>query len=397
MHEDLPDGFRGRRTSKAMQRQLGERFRARAENRTNRKRRMAAVPLMLGLVLIVAGAAEAQVGSVALQNCVAAERLLFSTEVGFLDQGPVPPDGNPLISDGDLLGFAPPGGCAVCARNADLLSTFGVAVDLGLDAIDVIPTGQGLISVFSTELDGPAQGPPIGAGDLLTSDGAIIPNEVLLQLFGVSHDVGLDAVHAVGDPDDLREFFESAARIAYEEWLTDPPILLDLLNGLNVDLWISTEGDAPVPAMPAWLDGDLLSVSGGSVVISNGSILPPDVPAGLPVRGVDYGLDAATSDRTLILDALQVSTEIGHTSPPIFDASDHLGRLLGWKIAGEKLTGCFEPRSGPLGLDALATTVPEPETGTAISVAVLWLALFQSRSPSPLSDRRQPQGLPDRA
>ena len=56
------------------------------------------------------------------------ERLAYSTEEDFVTQGPLPLDGNPIISDGDLLsttGLNLPGDeCVVCARNADLLSAF---------------------------------------------------------------------------------------------------------------------------------------------------------------------------------------------------------------------------------------------------------------------------------
>ena len=70
-----------------------------------------------------------------LENCRTGA---FSTEEDFMMTRGEPYDGNPYISDGDLL--SPSG--QLCARNADLLVNFnpaGVApADLGLDAIDIL-------------------------------------------------------------------------------------------------------------------------------------------------------------------------------------------------------------------------------------------------------------------
>jgi len=74
----------------------------------------------------------------------------FSTEEEFITQGLEPPDGNPIISDGDLLGP----GCVVFARNQKLLAIFKTERDLGLDAADVIDVERFLVA-FSTELDDP--------------------------------------------------------------------------------------------------------------------------------------------------------------------------------------------------------------------------------------------------
>ena len=52
--------------------------------------------------------------------------LYFSTEEDFVTQGPEPADGNPIISDGDLLGP----GCVVFARNHKLLTAFKTERDL---------------------------------------------------------------------------------------------------------------------------------------------------------------------------------------------------------------------------------------------------------------------------
>jgi len=67
----------------------------------------------------------------------------------------------------------------VFARNRELLEVFKIDNDLGLDAVDVIDEERRLI-VFSTELDDPLG--RFTAGDLLATNGAQIPNSVLLSL-----------------------------------------------------------------------------------------------------------------------------------------------------------------------------------------------------------------------
>ena len=73
-----------------------------------RKRSMTVASLvLLAVILFVsAGPAIGQVGREALKNCGG---MVFSTEEDFVTQGPEPADGNPIISDGDLLGE----GCVV--------------------------------------------------------------------------------------------------------------------------------------------------------------------------------------------------------------------------------------------------------------------------------------------
>ena len=123
-----------------------------------------------------------------------------------MTRGPTPPDGNPIISDGDLLGV----GCAVCARNGDLLKSFDVTMDLGLDAADVIDVGEYVVA-FSTELDSPNLG-QFTAGDLLSTNGAIIPNVALLYSFDLPRaDLGLDAIHFIGEAGGIIKFLDEAA------------------------------------------------------------------------------------------------------------------------------------------------------------------------------------------
>lgn len=98
-------------------------FRPGGERKTNmysraKRRRLWTVvlltTLLLGLALLPSRGAYSQVGRSALAACATAA---FSTEEDFITQGPEPADGNPIISDGDLL--SPTG--LVCARNWDLV------------------------------------------------------------------------------------------------------------------------------------------------------------------------------------------------------------------------------------------------------------------------------------
>ena len=122
----------------------------------------------------------------------------FSTEEDFVTRGPTPPDGNRIISDGDLL--TPTG--QVYMRNADLLRRFKTGEDLGLDAADVISPDKHQV-VFSTELDHPDG--LFTAGDLLTTDGGVLPNAALLAAFRLRNraDLGLDAVQMIGQRDKI--------------------------------------------------------------------------------------------------------------------------------------------------------------------------------------------------
>ncbi len=90
--------------------------------------------LSLGTLLPGLGTLPAQAEN---SPSLACEGFAFSTEEDFLTQGQIPPDGNPIISDGDLLVRTSSGGVNVCARNRDLLAVFDSQVDLGLDAVDI--------------------------------------------------------------------------------------------------------------------------------------------------------------------------------------------------------------------------------------------------------------------
>jgi hypothetical protein len=315
------------------------------------------------ILLIPAGPVASQVGPDALKNCT---ELAFSTEEDFVTGGPEPPDGNPIISDGDLLGIVhnPTGAptCAVCARNADLLAgTFDVTVDLGLDAADVIDVEAYLVA-FSTELDSPNNAGAIiqfTAGDLLITNGAVIPNVALTHLFGVGYDIGLDAVHFVGSLEAIRGFLGEASTVSRDEYLAVPDRLVGMLIQHEIDIWFSTEGTLGPVTAPVFLDGDLLSAAGGIIVASNDMLLPTSVPAGIVDRGVDFGLDAVASDRSLERTRIHFSTEILFDGEPSFTDGDVLKLGNGVVLTNYDLVGCFQPEAEELGLDALSVGVPE--------------------------------------
>ena len=316
------------------------------------------VALLATVVLVFASAVIGQIGPEGLKDC---QGLAFSTEEDFVTFGPEPADGNPIISDGDLLGI----GCVVCARNQDLLKDFDVNEDLGLDAVDVIDVERYLVA-FSTELDSPHLG-QFTAGDLLVTNGAIIPNAALLYGFNVQRpDMGLDAVQFVGEADMILQFIDYAQKMGVEYWRREGALQASLRQ-FEVDIWFSTEGTGPYPTQPDFLDGDLLSARDGVVVAGNDLLLPASVPAGIPSRGVDFGLDAVAADRTGDLKLIQFSTEILYEGELGFTDGDVLLFGDGIVHTNEKLIKCFEPRADFLGLDALSIVeVVRPPCGAAI-------------------------------
>jgi hypothetical protein len=111
-------------------------------------------------------------------------------------------------------------------------------------------------------------------------------------MFGVGHDVGLDAVWFVGELEDIIGFLAEAQMYSRNSWLDPPTLLSTLLGQFEIDIWFSTEEASGPAGTPALLDGDLLSARTGLIVAENEDLLPLAVPAGIPVRGVDFGLDA---------------------------------------------------------------------------------------------------------
>lgn len=288
----------------------------------------------------------------------ACQRGAFSVEEDFMMMESEPFDGNPYISDGDLLSFDG----RVCARNADLLASFydGTApADLGLDAVDMVNITDRLIA-FSTELDDPNG--KFTAGDLLTTQGAIIPNIALTNGFDFGYDIGLDAVHFVGTRDNIVGLLGEAAGLSRDRYLEAPDLLLSQLNQWGVELWFSIEGTHLVGNRRI-LDGDLLSVQ-GTIVASNKDLLPSTVPAGIPQRGVDFGLDAVigsrASDEDEPLTSIRFSTEILYHGEPRFTDGDILRGGNGVTRKNWELIQPFAPAADFLGLDALSTPLIPP-------------------------------------
>lgn len=288
----------------------------------------------------------------AAQRAGPCEGLLFSTEEDFVTRGPTPADGDPIISDGDLLAWHVASGARLCLRNAQLIRPFDIArVDLGLDAVAAIEPDRKLIA-FSTELDSPNRG-QFSAGDLLFTNGGVIPNAALLAAFKLprSLDLGLDALTLTGRREALEKLAEMARARAFHD---APERLAPTLKELDADIWFSTEGTGPTPGKPAFIDGDLLSARDGVIVRAHASLLPA-LPAGIPARGVDYGLDAFTP----ALDPIEnvpvelMSTEIVGFGPDPFTDGDVLQPGPSIWLKAADLLKAMEPATSDLGLDAL--------------------------------------------
>lgn len=315
--------------------------------------------VIAGLLLVFVGVAQAQQPA-SLSDCA---DFAFSTEEDFLSQGPIPPDGNPLISDGDLLSATG----RVCLRNRELLGKWGISVDLGLDAVDVVDVASGLV-VFSTELDDPRG--RFKAGDLLATNGTVIPNQALLTLFQVGRDLGLDALQLIGKDEALIRFFEFAAKQSREFWREN---LIGALREYDVDIWFSTEQTERQAAVRPILDGYLLSAATGAHVVTQLALLDPPIPADIPHRGVDFGLDAFASDRLGQRLTFRFSTEILYRPAPSFNDGDILRLGGAVEVPAGDLTTPFEPKARFLGLDALHVRAP----GNRISLPLILKLLRQ--------------------
>jgi hypothetical protein len=296
----------------------------------------------------------------------ACQHIAFSTEEDFVTHGLDPADGNVILSDGDLLSVGPDDAgqvrCWICARNADLLaSTFDVSVDIGLDAVDVLDAEAYLVA-FSTELNSPNVG-QFTAGDLLITNGTILPNQALTARWQAGYDLGLDAIHVVGEPEAIRAFIDAAANYGRDAWLQDPGLLSGLLREYGVDLWFSTEGTLGPVEAPKFLDGDLLSAATGTIVAGNDVLLPPGVPAGIPARGVDFGLDAVTAERAGTRQSIHYSTEILYQGQLTFTDGDVLLAGNGIAASHQQWIQCFAPKANFVGLDAFHATliIPPPK------------------------------------
>ncbi len=302
--------------------------------------------------------ADAQV--VNLAKC---EGLWFSTSEDFLarnrdrDVTGAPSTSTTIISDGDLLSYQVGSGSILCARNEELLRPFDIReYDHGLDALDKVVIDEGVVlAAFSTELDSINTG-QFTAGDLLFTTGTIVPNAALLARFNLppSFNLGLDAVHIEGAPRELRDMLSKLASTNPQELLENPEILAKILEGTNTDILFSTEGTPPSVQKPLFLDGDLLSAKNGTVVRSNADLLPA-LPAGLPSRGVDYGLDAYTPglDPIELVPIELFSTEVNLRKNTLSDG-DAITVGPGVYLTNIALLGSFNPRDADMGLDALA-------------------------------------------
>lgn len=308
--------------------------------------------LTLALALLLAPSAAHAQGAYPLDKCRSGA---FSTEEDFMMKEGKPYDGDPYISDGDLLSTTGD----VCARNADLLMAFnptgGYMPDLGLDAVHIISFDKRLVA-FSTEIDDIFN--RFSAGDVLFTDGGRIPNSALVAKFGIRNNIGLDGLQFIGKPEDLIAFANRVREADPAGW--DKGLLDQLLRAFSVDIWFSIEGTHNGLEGALILDGDLLAAS-GSIVARNSDLLPASVPAGLPARGVDYGLDAIAAPELPGRDSpLLFSTEILHRGEPAFNDGDVLKKGDGVVIHNEDLIAPFRPFADFLGLDALWIPFDQP-------------------------------------
>jgi hypothetical protein len=306
---------------------------------------------LIAILVLPAGLVYGQPGEDALKHC---REFAFSTEEDFISHAL---GGMLYVSDGDLLG---PNG-VVCARNWDLVKQFDIPEDkdLGLDAADVIDVDEYLVA-FSTELDSSNRG-QFTAGDLLITNGSVIPNGALTEKFNVTYDIGLDSVHFVGDRMNVIEFLKA--------WSGEQGSLSEMLRQFGIDIWFSTEGTRWYPDKEGtpFLDGDLLSARDGTVVAENGTMLPSaSVPADIRDQGVDFGLDAFTSlarDVEMAREEGFFSTEILYEHPEdVISFSDGDALRFGDGIAFTNwgLIAPFKPRAHDLGLDALSFVLAPP-------------------------------------
>jgi hypothetical protein len=279
-----------------------------------------------------------------LENCRANA---FSTEEDFVMQRGEPYDGNRYISDGDLLNFSG----QVCARNADLLRVYDVKDDLGLDAVDILDVDKRVVA-FSTELDDPNG--KFTAGDVLFTTGGVIPNQALTFAFPIRYNIGLDEVKFMGKIEDIIRFVEFVRQVGPDGLLNGR--LQEQLKEFNIDIWFTIEGTTRTEQGTLILDGDLLSAM-GTIVKPQADFFAASIPAGIPKRGVDFGLDAFAVSRDAIANPdrfrIYFSTEILYRGRPAFSDGDIL-RLGGSVVrTNEALMAPFFPAARFLGLDAL--------------------------------------------
>ncbi|HEX3052174.1 MAG TPA: hypothetical protein VHP83_16060 [Aggregatilineaceae bacterium] len=290
----------------------------------------------------------------------------FSTEEDFVMQMGEPENPIYYVSDGDIL--SPTG--EICVRNTELIRRLtDFEIDLGLDALDILDFESELIA-FSTELDDPHG--RFGAGDLILTNGIIIPNEALVSAFGIGYDVGLDEVKFMGSPDNIMNFINDVIENPVENWETE---LVDRLGRFEIDIWFSIEGTA-WGNDKRFLDGDILSVVKGDTIATNADLLGASFPAGIPNNGVDFGVDAfavAREELGAVQPTILFSTEILYNDGErSFTDGDVLVRDGGVVITNDMLVVAFKPSAFFLGLDALWLPSPSPKSSPSITHLCDW-------------------------
>jgi len=339
------------------------------QRKTHDKTHLLLVMMILVSLLLTPQIANAQatapLPSSPMEKC---RRSAFSTEEDFVMRVSKPSDGDPYISDGDIL--SPLGD--VCMRNRQLLQSFapvGAAypADLGLDGLEIIKLGSNAVThvdapliSFSTEIDDLYGN--FSGGDLLFSNGAIIPNQSLTVLFGMRYDIGLDGIQWIGDRGALIKLATALVNIKREEWIKDPQLFVKYLKEYKLDLWFSIEQDFDQKEKMI-LGGDVITAVNGTVVVSQDSLFPAAVPAGIPDRGVDFGLDGLMVWRSdnpeIALKSLRFSSEILYEDDTAnaFTDGDILRINGGVETLHESLIHNFYPPADFLGLDALSGPV----------------------------------------
>jgi hypothetical protein len=130
-------------------------------------------------------------------------------------------------------------------------------------------------------------------------------------------------------------------------------LLSQLLVQHEVDIWFSTEGTWWSDSGGRLLDGDLVSARDGALVAPQNELFVLGVPAGIPSRGVDFGLDAVTGSREGDVRDLQFSSELMILGDEVLADSDVLGYRRGVVLRSSELMNCHDPASVSLGLDAV--------------------------------------------
>lgn len=290
-------------------------------------------------------------------------RVVPSRRGGYTIQ-PVDPDSPIYVSDGDLLSITEE---VVCAIYAELLaSQYEGAImpfDLGLDAVHILDFDYGVVA-FSTELDDPYG--RFSDGAVLFSVGGQIPNRALMYAFETAqlpnpwellgtppYNLGLDAVHFVGEPEAFYDIIEAAREDAFSR---DPALLQRMLESNELDILFSIEGTIlfePGTTEYAIFDGDILSARDG-VVFTTIDVLHPPVGHTTNVRGVgggyDSGLDALSGYPEE--DAALFSTEV-QLDGDILEVSQPPGTVAATYIPYTDLISNLFQGDDAVGLDAL--------------------------------------------